>query len=230
MFGAANLVLFVLRIELRRFYLYAVSAYLFVTRRQRSTELLFGVVGVVHSFIHLLFPFLHDDGYDFVPSPTPDVMCHALMLAFVIWLRWQRPVPRSFVIISVFLMVGSVFNVALSRYHDAENDFWFRMSSSFQAVSTAWWLAQGLAWPVTDLRVWMRHAAVVSSVILVVWASYLISWDILAVSTRHRFIEGIFIIAPWYPLMLDVTSTKPIKAGKPGKPAKAAKAAKAKKH
>jgi hypothetical protein len=190
----------------RLFYLYTVSTFLFFFSDFKAR--IFLLVGVAHSVIHHIWPFLHPGGYDLSQPPFFDVAWHCFMMVmcYGVILHWSKKHRvlhyNTFYYISVFFIIGSVINTATSISNgESTSDFahhLFTWMSVFQAVSTGYWIGTLCSWEKWDQH-FFPHLLGNVAFIVGNWALYKWHEPFVGLSMKYHYIEAIFICSAWVP-------------------------------
>lgn len=181
--------------------------------------------GLGHSFIHMRWPFLDvENGYVQDISTFPDVFFHSLMLIFV-WFNIRNKVSRIIQLITIFCIFGSILNCIFANYNLTKSSYHylifnnpyylvFNLTTSFQAVSTAYWIAFALHYGEWSKRSFTFCLFLCNLVIVSNWFWYNcddifdLKIGLIKMSMKYRYIEGLFIISIWVPLLFNKTYRK----------------------
>jgi hypothetical protein len=183
--------------------------------------LIMAISGLGHSAVHLYWPFL-DPKLGYVPniSALPDVLFHTLMIIFV-WLNIRKKVSKYINIFTIFCIFGSILNCIFTNFKNTnKNSYYylffnnpyyliFNLTTCFQAVSTAYWIAFSLhygEWYKSSFKycLFMCNLVIVSN-----WFWYNcddifdLGIGLIKMSMKYRYIEGLFIISTWIPLLFN---------------------------
>jgi hypothetical protein len=175
--------------------------------------------GLGHSVVHILWPFL-DEKLGYVPSVSalPDVMFHSAMIIFV-WYKMRRYISRELNIITKLCIFGSILNCIFTNFGAPEkksyyhlflsNPYYliFNLTTSFQAVSTAYWIAFCLHYGEWNKKQFPYYLFLCNLVIVSNWFWYncddifSLGIGLIKISMKYRYIEGLFIMSSWVPLL-----------------------------
>ena len=175
---------------------------------------LFTMGGLAHSAVHNYWPFLNEsvEGFDTRYSSFPDVVFHTVMLVFVYMSTKSVLDPTVNKWTRIFI-VGSLVNCALTNYKSMDTTHYvlFNISSIFQAISTAFWIATTLHYGEWNKHSYKKCLFLVNFVIVYNWVLYEFDhWahlglGLVGMSMKYRYIEGLFICCTWIPLIKHIT-------------------------
>ena len=199
----------------RSTYLYGVTALLWSSSLIRGTcDLQLSLItasGLAHSAVHICWPFLNEtvEGFDYQYSALPDVFFHATMLAFV-WAITKSSVCPYVHIWTTRCIFGAMLNCLFTVYQGTGGYLYiiFNITSIFQAISTAFWIAASIHYGEWGKDVYKLCLGLVNAVIVTNWAFYeLDHWGglqlgLVGFSMKYRYIEALFICCTWVPLLL----------------------------
>ena len=176
--------------------------------------LLVSIGGLLHSSCHSYWPFLVEtiNGFDQSVSAFPDVFFHTIMLIFI-WISIRKTLSKNVDIITMFSIGGSVINCMLTNYKSSINYkneaqyLLFNITSVFQAISTAYWIASILHYKQWHLDEYKQGLFVCVYIIVINWFLYEcehflnLEFGLIFISMKYRYIEGLFIVSTWIPLL-----------------------------
>lgn len=176
-----------------------------------------------HSTVHIYWPFL-DSQKGYMPdiSAFPDVCFHSLMLIFI-WFNIRNNVSKSIQMITIFCIFGSILNCIFTNFNNFNNInntyhylffnnryyLIFNLTTSFQAVSTAYWIAFVLHYEEWYKKSFTYCLFLCNLVIVSNWFMYNcddifdLKIGLIKMSMKYRYIEGLFIISTWIPLLFN---------------------------
>lgn len=168
--------------------------------------------GLGHSGVHNIWPFLNDtpEGFDDDVSAFPDVFFHMTMLVFV-WVTQRAFLSPTVDKVTIFCILGATINCCLTNYKEGMGLHYviFNLTSVFQAISTAFWVAAVLHYGEWDKKSYGKWLAGTNVYFIVNWALYNMdhfevwpSLKLMQLSMRYKYIEGLFIVCTWIPLLL----------------------------
>ncbi len=179
--------------------------------------------GLAHSAIHLIWPFLDAKrGYNPNVSAFPDVFFHSLMIIFV-WINIRNKIDnRSLQIITYLCILGTLLNCVFTNFKTSSNNYYqlflnnpyylvFNLTTSFQAVSTAYWIAFSLHYGEWEKKSFVYGLFLCNLVIVSNWFWYNcddifgLGIGLIKMSMKYRYIEGLFIVSTWIPLLFSNT-------------------------
>ena len=199
-----------------------IAIYISLLRKQLSNRLLImSLGGLGHSAVHIRWPFL-DAKNGYVPhiSAFPDVLFHSFMLIFV-WFNIRNKVPKNVNLITIFCIVGSILNCIFTNFKTVNRNTYyylffnnpqyllFNLTTSFQAVSTAYWIAFALHYNKWNRPSFKYCLLICNMVIVSNWFWYNcddlfeLGIGLIKMSMKYRYIEGLFIVATWIPLVFN---------------------------
>lgn len=197
-------------------------------RSQLTNRLLVtSLSGLAHSAIHLIWPFLDAKrGYNPNVSAFPDVFFHSLMMIFV-WINIKNKIDnRTLQIITQLCIAGTLLNCVFTNFKTYNNfktnNYYylflnnphylvFNLTTSFQAVSTAYWIAFSLHYGEWHKRSFVYGLFLCNLVIVSNWFWYNcddifnLGIGLIKMSMKYRYIEGLFIVSTWVPLLFSNT-------------------------
>lgn len=193
-------------------------------RKQLTNRLLIiSLSGLAHSAIHLWYPFLDSNkGYNPDISALPDVFFHSLMITFV-WINIKNKIENKNVkTITKFCIIGTLLNCIFTNFKSDSNNYYylflnnpyylvFNLTTSFQAVSTAYWIAFSLHYGEWNKKSFIYGLFLCNLVIVSNWFWYNcddifnIGIGLIKMSMEYRYIEGLFIVSTWIPLIFSNT-------------------------
>jgi hypothetical protein len=193
-------------------------------REQLTNRLLLTALsGLAHSAIHLIWPFLDDKrGYNPNVSAFPDVFFHSLMIIFV-WINIRNKINNiSLQIITYLCILGTLLNCVFTNFKTSNNNYYylflnnpyylvFNLTTSFQAVSTAYWIAFSLHYGEWEKKSFVYGLFLCNLVIVSNWFWYNcddifeLGIGLIKMSMKYRYIEGLFIVSTWIPLLFSNT-------------------------
>jgi hypothetical protein len=175
--------------------------------------------GLGHSLVHIIWPFLDEKvGYVSHITALPDVLFHSLMLIFV-WFKMRKFISTKLNIITIFCIIGSILNCIFTNFYKGENTSYFilfftnpyylifNLTTSFQAVSTAYWIAFCLHYGEWHNKNFPYYLLLCNTVIVSNWFWYNcddifnLGIGLVKISMKYRYIEGLFIVSTWIPLL-----------------------------
>lgn len=185
--------------------------YSFFTGNMTFHLTLIAVGGLGHSLVHNIWPFLNDspEGFDGSVSVFPDVFFHMTMLVFV-WVTQRAFLSPTVDRATIFCIIGAIFNCCLTNYKEGLGLHYvlFNLTSVFQAVSTAFWVAAVLHYGEWDKKSYGKWLFSCNIYFIINWALYNMdhfdvwpSLKLMQLSMRFRYIEGLFIVCTWVPLI-----------------------------
>lgn len=202
--------------SLRGIYLWGgtINALLICYYKQKLTPQLSLITlgGILHSVCHLQWPFLVETRSGFDPSVSSfyDVLFHTVMLIFI-WLSMKKYISIYVNGVTKFCICGSVLNCLLTDYKSSDkNDpiyLLFNCTSVFQAISTAYWIAS-----ILHYKQWHTDEYIYGLIVCIVtivsnWYIYEcdhladLGLELIHMSMKYRYIEGLFIVSTWIPLL-----------------------------
>lgn len=173
--------------------------------------------GVCHSIEHNVWPFLvdTDEGFNDSVSALPDVAFHMVMLMFI-WATQRAFLSSKVDKVTMACIVGAIINCSLTNYKSFEIEghskwtfhyVFFNLTSVFQAISTAFWVAGCLHYGEWDKKSYWKCLLLTNIYFVINWALYNMdhfnvwpSVHLMQLSMRYRYIEGLFIVCTWVPL------------------------------
>ena len=195
---------------------------------------LIAIGGLLHSSCHLYWPFLVEtiNGFDESVSAFPDVFFHTTMLIFI-WTSIRKTLSNSVNNITIFFITGSIINCMFTNYNSSNNSFFckfkepidesnalvkndyknqfqyllFNITSVFQAISTAYWIASVIHYKQWHLIEYKDGLSRCVYIIVVNWFFYELDHflnlelGLIYISMKYRYIEGLFIVSTWIPLL-----------------------------
>ena len=205
--------------EHRSWYLYGTTCTLwamsFVSGHMTVHLTLITAMGIGHSIVHRMYPFLAEtvEGFDDSYPALPDVAFHAQMLLFM-WLSTRRYISPTMNRYTAVCIVGSFLNCLVSGYKDRADAQYivFNISSVFQAISTACWIAGCIHYGKWGKRYYAPCLALTTTIIVGNWGVYQydhwaqLKLGLVAMSMHYRYIEGLFIVCAWIPLACSMLS------------------------
>lgn len=214
-FGAGLMLCSVIPHGYRLTYLYAVTAVLWIQSLMRGNctfhLTLTTMGGLGHSAVHNYWPFLNEtiEGFDARYSAFPDVFFHMTMLVFV-WVSMKAFLHPTVNKWTLFCIVGAIVNCCLTNYKSMAGVHYllFNSTSVFQAVSTAFWIAAVMHYGEWDKKSYAKCLGLVNFVIVSNWGFYEcdhwghLGLGLVGLSMKYRYIEGLFIVCTWVPLVL----------------------------
>lgn len=199
-----------------------VAMYISLLRNQLSSRLfIMALGGLAHSAIHISWPFL-DANHGYVPgiSAFPDVLFHSFMLIFV-WFNIKDNVSKRLNLITIFCIFGSILNCVFTNFKTVNRSTYnylffnnpkyllFNLTTSFQAVSTAYWIAFALHYNKWHKQSFKYFLLLCNLVIVSNWFWYncddifQLGIGLIKMSMKYRYIEGLFIVSTWIPLVFN---------------------------
>ena len=179
--------------------------------------------GLAHSAIHLIWPFLDAKiGYNPNVSALPDVFFHSLMMIFV-WINIRNKMDnKPLQIITQLCIVGTLLNCVFTNFKFNTTNYYqlflnnpqyliFNLTTSFQAVSTAYWIAFSLHYGEWEKKSFIYGLFLCNLVIVSNWFWYNcddifdLGIGLIKMSMKYRYIEGLFIVSTWIPLLFSNT-------------------------
>ena len=187
---------------------------------------LISLSGIMHSFCHVIYPFLDEvQGFNPEISAFPDVFFHTIMLWFM-WYSMKSQLVPSVNYITIFCVAGGVLNCILTRFKTTQTDSYanlllsdgwyalFVITTVFQAISTAYWIACCLHYKEWNDILFSYGLLGCLTVIVSNWAWYQmddifdLGIGLVRMSMKYRYIEGLFIICTWVPLVFSKKLSK----------------------
>ena len=190
----------------RTIYLYGTTCILLILIRDVELwSILF--VGLLHSIIHRIWPFLTKDGYNVKETPFFDVSCHLLMLyiCYHILILCPNGLEENAYLkySTIFWIIISHINVLLSSISvNNETEYAhviFAWTSLSQAVSTGYWIATMLFYNEYGHPLFLINLYIQVMISCISWVVFRINSKLLGQAMEHNYIEGVFIICTWYP-------------------------------
>lgn len=199
-----------------------IAIYISLLKRQLTNRLLvMSLGGLGHSFVHIHWPFL-DAKNGYVPgiSAFPDVLFHSFMLIFV-WFNIRNRVSKGVNLVTIFCIFGSILNCIFTNFKTINRSTYrhlffnnpryllFNLTTSFQAVSTAYWIAFALHYNKWHKQSFKYCLLLCNIVIVSNWFWYNcddvfeLGIGLIKMSMKYRYIEGLFIISTWIPLVFN---------------------------
>jgi hypothetical protein len=190
----------------RTLYLYGITTILMVFVQNFELFMIL-FIGLLHSCIHRIWPFLTKDGYNIKETPFFDVFCHFLMLFMCYHFIILCPNGLSSLTYLdnaiLFWLVISLINVILSSIPvDSETEFVhviFSWTSLSQAVSTGFWISMLLSYNEYHHPLFLINLYIQVLFSCATWVIFRLNSKILGVAMTYNYIEGVFIICTWYP-------------------------------
>jgi len=175
--------------------------------------LIISIGGLFHSAIHIYYPFLdYEKGYVADITAFPDVFFHSLMLIFI-WLNIHNKISKKLQIITFFCILGSLVNCFFTNITNTNKKtyyyLFFNLTTSFQAISTAYWIAFCLHYGEWNKKSFVYGLFICNLVILSNWFWYNcddifeLGIDLVKMSMKYKYIEGLFIVSTWIPLLFN---------------------------
>ena len=191
-----------------------------IFKRQLTPGLLtIALGGLGHSAVHLHWPFLDAElGYVPTVSAFPDVFFHTVMLIYV-WINIRKNVSNFVNNITILSIFGSTLNCIFTNFKNVNNSTYyllffnnpyylvFNLTTSFQAVSTAYWIAFSLHYGEWHKINFKYYLFLCNLVIVSNWFWYNcddifdLGIGLIKMSMNFRYIEGLFIVSTWIPLI-----------------------------
>ena len=206
LFTLSLLVLLVLPTDfLRLAYLHALSAICFISSNDNRVKV-YVFLGVTHSIVHNLFPFLTTEGFDATQDATFDVMLHLIMMGLCykhVRESWKEDSDKKrwFDFLSIIFLLGSSLNVVAAYFQDGEEysprTLFFVNTSIFQAVSTGYWVGVTLWQRRHQEKSFFAHWLFWIVVMSVNWFIYKFSEPLVGISMHFRYVEAVFITCIW---------------------------------
>lgn len=175
--------------------------------------------GIIHSVVHIYWPFLDSEkGYRPDISAFPDVLFHSIMIIFV-WIRIKKYVSKQINFITIICICGTLLNCIFTNFKNTYNDSYyylflnnpyyliFNLTTSFQAISTAYWIAYTLHYEEWNKKSFIYCLFLCNLVIVSNWFWYNcddifgLGIGLIEISMKYRYIEGLFIVSSWIPLL-----------------------------
>lgn len=175
--------------------------------------------GIGHSAIHIYWPFLDSEkGYIPGVSAFPDVLFHSIMIIFV-WMRIKNYVSKKINLITIICIYGTLLNCIFTNFKNTDKNtyydlffynpyyFIFNLTTSFQAISTAYWIAYTLHYGEWNKKSFQYCLFLCNLVIVSNWFWYNcddifeLGIGLIEISMKYRYIEGLFIVSSWIPLL-----------------------------
>lgn len=183
----------------RMFYLHSISL---VTCLTTTVEKRFYVLmAMFHSALHNLWPFLSSDGYNPNYIAFYDVLWHTLSM-LVCWEHIaKRNKSKTIAYLTMLFLVASMVNCVTSVFVSAENKFWtdvFVYTSITQAISTGYWVATTLWFDNVRDPSFIYHWTAWIVIMTANWFVYERSIELLKLSMKYRYIEGVFLVSTWW--------------------------------
>jgi len=174
--------------------------------------------GLGHSLVHKIWPFL-DENLGYVPHITalPDVLFHTIMIIFI-WFKMRNFISLKLNIITILCILGSILNCIFTNFDNKHKKSYFylffnnpyylifNLTTSFQAISTAYWIAFCLHYEEWNNKMFPYYLLLCNTVIVSNWFWYNcddifeLGIDLIKMSMKYRYIEGLFIVSTWVPL------------------------------
>jgi hypothetical protein len=175
--------------------------------------------GLGHSLVHKIWPFL-DENLGYVPYITalPDVLFHSIMLIFI-WFKIRKFISRKLNIITILCILGSILNCIFTNFDNKNQKSYFylfftnpyylifNLTTSFQAISTAYWIAFCIHYGEWNNKMFPYYLLLCNTIIVSNWFWYNcddifdLGIDLIKMSMKYRYIEGLFIVSTWVPLL-----------------------------
>ena len=190
---------------LKVFYLHtgSIIATFFVNDRLRFYIL----VGMMHSAIHHLWPFLDTNGYNHLEQEFYDVFCHFMMIYYCHGLIQENykkyPLKYRKLIdkLTYFFLFGALVNCVSVWIMDDVPGSWrfnfFTYSTIFQAVSTGYWIGTMLWYNNLKDQQFFHHWYSWVILMSVNWLVYKLNENMMGLSMTYRYVEGVFMVCTW---------------------------------
>ena len=183
--------------------------------------LIIALGGLGHSAVHLYWSFL-DPYKGYVPdiSAFPDVLFHSLMLIYV-WFNIRNKISNFLQYTTFLCIIGSILNCIFTNFKTVNNSTYhylffnnpyyliFNLTTSFQAVSTAYWIAFALHYGEWYKKDFKYYLFLCNLIIVSNWFWYNcddvfdLGIGLIKMSMKFRYIEGLFIVSTWIPLVFS---------------------------
>ncbi|AGF85681.1 hypothetical protein QJ854_gp101 [Moumouvirus goulette] len=201
---AGFIILLVLPTETSRlYYLHLVSILvgLFANYEMKFYILL----GMFHSAIHNLWPFLKNTGYDKEQTSVYDVFCHAVMMILcyhhIINVGGYITFNYVFHLASTIFIIGALINCTVSYFVTNNNNEYihcaFEYTTIFQAISTGYWVATMLWYHNLENIKFYQHWIFWICIMTTNWFIYKFIPSLVGISMRYKYVEAVFIICTW---------------------------------
>lgn len=102
-------------------------------------------LGILHSFVHQMIPFISEKGLDPTFTGFVDVYVHFIMHLFVCYISLNQINWSMTNYMLGFVTLGSYINALISIYFPV-NNIWFINTSIFQALSSGGWVGALLSY------------------------------------------------------------------------------------
>lgn len=165
------------------------------------------LLAMFHSAVHNLWPFLTAAGFDPTYESVYDVFCHFTMMFACFQLINQKITNKKKImnILSIVFLIGSLVNCYNSYYMDNNKDSFntilFVYTSIFQAISTGYWVVTLLWYNRLNNPQFFYHWILAIILYMFNWGIYKYSEDFIALSMFYRYVEGVFMVCSWMPLL-----------------------------
>ena len=171
-----------------------------------KNALLYGLMGMIHSGIHIWKQFLQSDKFDLDQSHIIDLTLHLIMLVIAqnLVIKNQKSNHKEqdklITIISVIAFVGSVINLIVALYMDHTGflRYIYVNTSLFRNISSAYWII---------LPMWHNHWHLpefkyhwLGSVIcfFLHWVFYRYNSNLMFQSLKYHYLQGLFMTSTWH--------------------------------
>ena len=162
------------------------------------------LLGMFHSAIHNLWPFLNEMGYDNFETSFYDVLCHlAMMLISYELILKESPYRynKTFNVLTIIFLFGSVLNCIASvliRYYDNyQAHQFFEYTTIFQAISTGYWISTNLWYGFYSHEKFLKHWLGWIVIMSMNWFLYRNYENLLGLSMQYKYVESVFVICTW---------------------------------
>lgn len=193
----------------RLYYLHLVSILVgFLSNSEMKFNIL---LGMFHSAIHNLWPFLKNTGYDKTETSVFDVFCHAIMMLLcyhhINYVGGHITFRNKFHSVSKIFIIGALINCVVSYFITSSNNEYihiiFEYTTIFQAISTGYWVATMLWYHNLEHIEFYGHWKFWISIMTINWFVYKFIPSLVGISMKYKYVEAVFIICTWYSGMVS---------------------------
>ena len=165
------------------------------------------LLGMFHSAIHHIWPFLDRNGYNYLEEEFYDVFCHLMMIFFCFQLirenykKYPRKHKKLINYLTYFFLFGSVLNcISVFVMDDVPGSIrfnFFTYTTFFQAVSTGYWIGTMLWFHDLENPRFFYHWITWIFIMCCNWLIYKLNEFMMGLSMTYRYVEGVFMVCTW---------------------------------
>ena len=167
----------------------------------------FVLLGMMHSAIHHIWPFLDTNGYNYLEQEFYDVFCHLMMIYFCFNLirenyqEYPEKHKKWIHYLTYFYIFGSILNcISVFTVDDVPGSVsfnFFTYTTFFQAVSTGYWIGTMLWYNDLKNPRFFYHWCAWVFLMCCNWLIYKCNEFMMGLSMTYRYVEGVFIVCTW---------------------------------